>query len=132
MVDDWDIIGDYGMVMENANWSQAFYDTSELPFPKSEIRDALINKYNEATDSSSKSLLRTGLWALTSFQDNIGSKPVRGTVNNIGLKISDDLNQLVQQIEKEGHAFDEQLFDSLRVVADREFQTYRAKLVEDT
>lgn len=130
-VDDWDIIGDYSLVMEKADWSQAFYDTSELPHPKSQIRDALIKKYNETKEDENKRTLRTGLLALTQFQENIGSTPVRGTVNILGLERSDDLTQMAYQMEEEEQKLDKELFESLRVIARREYQSYKSKFDRD-
>ena len=130
-VDDWDIIGDYSVVMEKADWSQAFYDTSELPHPKNQIRDALIRKYNETEEDENKGTLRTGLLALTQFQDNIGSEPVRGTVNILGIERTDDLSQMARHIEHEEQKLDKELFESLSVIAKREYQSYKSKFDRD-
>ena len=127
-VDDWDIVGDFGAVMEKADWSQAFYDTSQLPYPKSQIRDALIRKHNETDNAEDRGVFTTGLMALTQFQDNVGLEPVRGTVNILGIERTDDLTQMAQQMEEEEQKLDKELFESLRVIARREYQSYKSKL----
>ena len=127
-VDDWDIIGDFGAVMEKADILQAFYDSSELPYPKNQIRDALIRKHNETDDAENRIDFTTGLLALAQFQENIGSMPVRGTVNILGLERTDDLTQMAQQMEEEEQKLDKELFDSLMVIAEREYQSYKSKL----
>ena len=130
-VDDWDIIGDFGAVMEKADILLAFYDSSELPYPKNQIRDALIRKHNETDDAENRIDFTTGLLALAQFQENIGSMPVRGTVNILGLERTDDLTQMAQQMEEEEQKLDKELFDSLMVIAEREYQSYKSKLDRD-
>jgi hypothetical protein len=130
-IDDWDIIGDYSVVMEKADWSQAFYDTSELPHPKSQIRDALIRKHNETEEDENKGTIRTGLLALTQFQDNVGSEPVRGSVNILGIERTDDLSQMAREIEDAEQKLDKELFDSLSVIAKREYESYKSKFDRD-
>lgn len=130
-VDDWDIIGDFGAVMEKADILQAFYDSSELPYPKNQIRDALIRKHNETDDAENRIDFTTGLLALAQFQENIGSMPVRGTVNILGLERTDDVTQMAQQMEEEEQKLDKELFDSLMVIAEREYQSYKSKLDRD-
>jgi hypothetical protein len=127
-VDDWDIVGDFGAVMEKADWSQAFYDTSQLPYPKSQIRDALIRKHNETDNAEDRGVFTTGLMALAQFQDNVGLEPVRGTVNILGIERTDDLTQIAQQMEEEEQKLDKELFESLRVIARREYESYKSKL----
>ena len=127
-VDDWGIIGDFGAVMEKADWSQAFYDTSKLPHPKSQIRDSLIRKYNETDNAEDRGVFMTGLMALAQFQDNVGSEPVRGTVNILGIERTDDLSQMAREIEDAEQKLDKELFDSLSVIAKREYQSYKSKL----
>ena len=130
-VDDWDIVGDFGAVMEKADWSQAFYDTSQLPYPKSQIRDALIRKHNETDNAEDRGVFTTGLMALAQFQDNIGSEPVRGTVNILGIERTDDLSQMARHIEHEEQKLDKELFESLSVIAKREYQSYKSKFDRD-
>lgn len=129
---DWDIIGDFSEVMEKTNWSQAFYDTSELPHPKSKIRDALIRKYNETEDDENKGTLRTGLIALSQFQDNVGSKPIiSGTIAILGTELSDDpvyTAQVAQQAEEEELKIDKELYESLALISKEEYQSYKSKL----
>jgi len=127
-VDDWDIIGDFGAVMEKADILQAFYDSSELPYPKNQIRDALIRKHNETDNEENMNVFRNGLLALAQFQENIGSIPVRGTVNILGLERSDDLTQMARQMEEEEQKLDKELFDSLVVIARREYESYKSQL----
>ncbi|MDB9900887.1 hypothetical protein OAD37_03745 [Gammaproteobacteria bacterium] len=127
-VDDWDIVGDFGAVMEKADILQAFYDSSELPYPKNQIRDALIRKHNETDNEENMNVFRNGLLALAQFQENIGSTPVRGTVNILGIERSDDLTQMAQQMEEEEQKLDKELFDSLVVIARREYESYKSQL----
>lgn len=127
-VDDWVIIGDFGAVMEKADILNAFYDSSELPHPKNQIRDALIRKYNETDDAVSMNDFSNGLLALAQFQENIGSTPVRGTVNILGLERTDDLTKMAQQMEEEERKLDKDLFNSLRVIARREYDSYKSQL----
>ena len=127
-VDDWDIVGDFGAVMEKADILHAFYDSSELPYPKNQIRDALIRKHNETDDAENRNIFITGLLSLAQFQENIGSIPVRGTVNILGLERTDDLTQMAQQMEEEEQKLDKELFDSLRVISEREYESYKSKL----
>ena len=127
-VDDWDIVGDFGAVMEKADILQAFYDSSELPYPKNQIRDALIRQHNETDNEENMNVFRNGLLALAQFQENIGSIPVRGTINILGLERSDDLTQMAQQMEEEEQKLDKELFDSLVVIARREYESYKSQL----
>ena len=114
--------------MEKADILQAFYDSSELPYPKNQIRDALIRKHNETDNEENMNVFRNGLLALAQFQENIGSIPVRGTINILGLERSDDLTQMAQQMEEEEQKLDKELFDSLVVIARREYESYKSQL----
>ena len=69
-----------------------------------------------------------GLLALAQFQENIGSTPVRGTVNILGLERTDDLTKMAQQMEEEERKLDKDLFNSLRVIARREYDSYKSQL----
>jgi len=126
--DDWSIVGEFGAIMEKADILQAFYDSSELPYSKHQIRDALIRKHNETDNAEDKNVFNTGLLALAQFQENIGSIPVRGTVNILGLERSDNLTQMAREIEEEEQKLDKELFESLRVIAKREYESYKAQL----
>ncbi len=122
---DWDIIGNFSEVMEKTNWSQAFYDTSELPHPKSKIRDALIRKYNETEEDEDKGVIGNGLIALSRFQDNVGSKPIiRGTIDILGTELSGDTTQA----EREELKIDKELYESLALISKEEYQSDKSKL----
>lgn len=126
--DEWDIINDYSIVMEKADWLSAFYDIAELPHPKYKIRDALINKYNESNEPEHQKILKTGLLALSHFQENVGSEPVRGAVDISTLHKTDDLSQMAQQMKAEEEKLDKELFDALSLVGNREYQSNISKL----
>ncbi|MDA9739650.1 hypothetical protein N9V24_05315 [Pseudomonadota bacterium] len=124
---DWDTISNFSEVMEKTNWSQAFYDTSELPHPKSKIRDALIRKYNETEEDENNGIVRTGLIALTRFQDNVGSKPIiRGTIDILYTELSGDTTQA----EREELKIDKELYESLDLIATDEYRSYKKHLLQ--
>ena len=123
----WDIISNFSEVMEKTNWSQAFYDTSELPHPKSKIIDALIRKYNETEEDENNGIVRTGLIALTRFQDNVGSKPIiRGTIDILYTELSGDTTQA----EREELKINKELYESLDLIAMDEYQSYKKHLLQ--
>ena len=88
----------------------------------------MIRKHNETDNAEDKGVFHNGLLALAQFQENIGSIPVRGTVNILGLERSDNLTQMAEQLAEEEQKLDKELFESLRVIARREYQSYKSKL----
>ena len=77
-VDIYQIVGDFSKVMERDDWLTGFYDSSQLPYPKEDIKNALVSAHDEATDDKLKSSIRTGLMALSHYHDDIGNEPLRG------------------------------------------------------
>ena len=62
------------------------------------------------------------------FQDNIGSDPVRGQVDVSSLKWSDDATEMALQFSEEDEKLDKKFYESLLVVSEREYQSYKSKL----
>ena len=65
---------------------------------------------------------------LLNSKKTLGSTPVRGTVNILGLERTDDLTKMAQQMEEEERKLDKDLFNSLRVIARREYDSYKSQL----
>ena len=121
------IIRDYGEIVEKLD-VMAFHDTARLPHPKDKIKTALINQHNNSTDTKDRDLFAVGLLYLVQFQDNIGSEPVRGQVDVSSLKWSDDATEMALQFSEEDEKLDKKFYESLLVVSEREYESYKSKL----
>lgn len=121
------IIRDYGEIVEKLDL-MAFHDTAQLPHPKDKIKTALINQHNNSTDTKDRDLFAVGLLYLVQFQDNIGSEPVRGQVDVSSLKWSDDATEMALQFSEEDEKLDKKFYESLQVVSEREYESYKSQL----
>ena len=128
--DNTQIIRDYGEIVEKLDL-MAFHDTARLPHPKDKIKTALINQHNNSTDTKDRDLFAVGLLYLVQFQDNIGSEPVRGQVDVSSLKWSDDATEMALQLSEEDEKLDKKFYESLQVVSEREYESYKSKLDRD-
>lgn len=68
------IIDDYGKVISNAAPAGMVMDESRLPFPKSEIKTALLMGLKNAQDASLRKMLIAGYTHLSEYQAGVGSQ----------------------------------------------------------
>jgi hypothetical protein len=75
---DKDILGEFGQHMEKMSpyYLNHIFDVSYLPYPKNEIRDALIRDYGRTTDTNYRMSINRGLHVLTRYQEEVGPFPI--------------------------------------------------------
>ena len=131
-VDAYQIVGDFGAIMEKHDWLTGFYDSSELPHSKEDIKNALVSAHSDATDDEMKSSLRTGLMALSHFQKGIGQEPLRGGHMFNFKPSSDNLSQeeqtkeMAEWIKEEDKKIDKKELEEREKIANIEWNYYKS------
>ena len=98
------IIHEYGRVMEE-NFPSWVADESKLPYPKQEIKKALISALRDEDDFVMKELLKAGYIQLANWQPNVGEKDEGFDISNIDT--GQDIKLIAKQfvIQTEGVDF---------------------------
>lgn len=128
------IIGDFGATMEEFDWLSGYHDVNCLSHSKDDIRNALISSYNASSDADTKEVFKTGLMALTHFQEDIGSEPIMfGNMFNYKassdeLSTEEQLKELASHITEENNKIGEDKINSLKEQATREYENYMSLL----
>ena len=115
------VVSEFGQVMENLDWLLAFHDVGKLPYPKETILNSIVSAYKLTADENMKEILKSGLLALSHFQENIGDSPVKGAVDLTQINI-DELSPEKYLAMNEG--IDKEKYEHLSQQADKEYQGY--------
>jgi len=128
-----EIVGAFGELIEKtADLPPAIFDTSMLPYEKSQIRDSLIAIYHNSTDSSQKNLCEGGLLELANFQDGVGPEPILGAPDLSHLSsLEDNPDALAAAVLENSQDVQTDRYAELRKVADSEFQEFLRLLKSD-
>ena len=115
------VVNEFGQVMENLDWVSAFHDVGKLPYPKETILYAIVTVYKLTADENMKEHLKTGLLALSHFQENIGDSPVEGFVDLTQINIDELSPEKYLAMDK---GIDKEKYELLSKQADEEYQGY--------
>jgi len=115
------VVNEFGQVMENLDWLLAFHDVKKLPYPKETVLNAIVSAYQLTADQNMKEILKSGLLALSHFQENIGEAAVKGAVDLTQINI-DELSPEKYLAMNEG--IDKEKYEYLSQQADKEYQGY--------
>lgn len=69
------IIDEYGQILSQAAPAGMVMDESRLPYPKSEIKTALLTGLQHASDDSLREMLIAGYTHLAEYQPGVGDQP---------------------------------------------------------
>ena len=94
------IIQVYGNIMELQSPSQGCVaDTSELPFPKEQIKNAIIFGLESTDNPQIKEALKTGYIQLAAWQDGVGNSHIG--INYEKMDLDENPRKLVNQISNQ-------------------------------
>jgi hypothetical protein len=92
-----EIVQRYGAVLEtSAPASGRVADVTRLPFPKDEIKEALIVAMKATSDSKTRDMLKCAYIQLADWQVGVGDSDVGLDMSKVGS--SDDIEKQAQQI----------------------------------
>ena len=84
------IIRKYGKLLEkSANKTMHVFDESKLPYPKEQIKEAIITVLHSDYDQQTKEILRAGYMELSSWQKGVGEKDILYGYDVAGLNLND-------------------------------------------
>tara|TARA_B100001093_G_C26468844_1_gene859682 strand:- start:136 stop:687 length:552 start_codon:yes stop_codon:yes gene_type:complete len=127
--DIYEIIGDFGDLMtETSREYDSFFDVSILPHPKKIIKESLISAIKKSNDKEITAQLKVGLLQLTQFQENIGPKPIINGITSLLINNSLEPEELARKMDAIENEDNSKYYDSLRVIADREYKFYESLL----
>lgn len=100
-----DIIGDYGDCMENsAPAPGCVADAIELPYPKMQIKEALIVGLKGISDPKMKDAIMTGYLHLADWQEGVGDFHVGLDIGSF--ELGGDIRELAEKIASQGDEFE--------------------------
>jgi len=98
-----EVVGNFGSTLEHsAPAPGCVADTNELPYPKSQIKDALIAVLRTTGDPNMKEALKTSYICLADWQDGVGTSHVGLDLSSFDLQtnIHDLAERLVNQSDE--------------------------------
>jgi hypothetical protein len=98
------IINVYGAVLEKESpCPGCVADANKLPFPKKQIKQALIMGLNSTNDSYMKQNLKNGYIFLADWQEGVG-KTDQG-INLLAMDLNEDIKELTQKIREQSENY---------------------------
>ena len=93
------IIRAYGPVLEEKGRKQLYVsDESKLPYPKEQIKTAIIIALIVANDPDTKEMLKTGYLSLCLWQKDVGEKDIMYLFDPDIVNINDSPEKIVQDL----------------------------------
>jgi hypothetical protein len=118
------VVNAFGQVMENLDCLLAFHDVGKLPYPKETILKSIVSAYKITADENMKKNFKSGLLALSNFQENIGDSPVKGAVDLTQINIDELSPAKYLAISAWNEGIDKEKYEHLSQQADKEYQGY--------
>jgi len=99
------IVQGYGKVIETARPAPGTVaDVNKLPYPKEQIKDALIVALRSADNPQEKEYLKTGYILLADWQEGVGESNIGLDLSNIDL--NQDPNSLIENVQEKSKVSD--------------------------